>query len=209
MTRRLILFVVGLLLAFNSNGQNLLNTESTLKQNQIKAINVYNCIDSGGCIMDHYEFNKNGQITMFKPAIVNPYWSWDYYPNGKVRFALFKYKCCGDDTILNSKQYFYKSNGKLRYIIYIDYENGKPIKIDTLRSGLNSPVDDKRKTVKNSLNQIIEQELGEIYYPCGIVFEGKNFIKYSYDKNGLITFGKIYNENDELIVDLKYVYQKY
>ncbi|WP_421754625.1 hypothetical protein [Croceimicrobium sp.] len=187
-------------------GYHLVNEDSTLSRNNIKSLTVKNCIGSS-CMEVNYEFNSLGLITKLAPAIINPYSTWEYYPDGRIKAKYSKNHCCDSDTIFSSTHYEYGFNDNLKYVIYRSYKNGMVIKEDTLDK--EKEVDLKNyPTIRNEIGQVIEQTLTDLYYPCGIVFKGTHRIRYHYLDNGLIDYGKIYNDQGELIVDLKYEYEK-
>lgn len=161
------------------------------------------------CIRDYYEFNRNGQIIKKAPVKINYYITWEYFENGKLKSTSTKQHCCDTDSIQSSKLYYYKLNGELDYSIYKEYENGKMVKSDSILREKRVKEKNEIPTTRNDNKQIIEQELYDLFYPCGITFEGKHTIKYSYTSDGLLANGKIYSQQNKLIVDLKYEYEKY
>lgn len=187
-------------------GHHLVNRDSTLARNHVKSLIVKNCIGSA-CMEVLYKFNSQGRITKLAPEIIDPYSTWEYYPDGRIKAEYSKNHSWNSDTLFASIHYEYKANDSLKHVIYRRYENGLVIKADTLERERKYRVKNY-PTVLNAKGQVAEQTLGDLYYPCDVTFKGTHKIQYHYLENGLIDHAKIYDEQNELIVDLKYEYEK-
>jgi len=202
--KKLYLIILLLTITQNVFGQyHLTNESSILKRCNVKSLTVNNCIGSG-CMKNYYEFNHDGYLIKEVRAIISVYWEWDYYDNGKIKTTYSKNHCCDNDTIWSSTHYYYLENGELKNLIRKSYEDGRVVEVDTITEEHNS----KKKNVelRNPNGQIIEQYLGDLCYPCGIIFKGKHKIRYTYLDNGLITNATISNMENEIIVDLEFKY---
>ncbi|MEZ4847803.1 MAG: hypothetical protein R3B93_04075 [Bacteroidia bacterium] len=187
--------------------QHLINESEILKRNRIKSLTISNCFGSG-CIKNDYFFDENGQKIKFIPAVVNMYFEWEYDDKGRLKVEWVKNHCCNEDTLQYSIHSFYDKKNEMQISSRIrsTYENGKVIEEEKISA------EKKRKEYPGKTNhkgQIIEQEVGPLSYPCGVYFEGNNRIQYYYAPSGLISGGEIYNESNEIIIELEYAYQRY
>jgi len=200
---RKILILIAIFPVAPISGQHILNDSTVLKTNKVISLVVNNCIDKqASCIRDRYEFNKNGQIVKNYPAVVAMFKKWEYLENGKLD-AYYEISYDSEDSLIYSEHYRYKSVGNLDHIIQSEYNGNVVVGTDTVKIAQKI---EQALGKRNSKGQIIEQQLGDLRYPCGIRYKGKHIIKYSYFSNGLIATGKIYNRDNELIVDLVYEY---
>jgi len=195
------LFIVFLLVPSISNGQYITPDSKVLRTNKVKKLTVLNCLDSSFCYMDEYEYNKNGLIIKELPGVVAVYLTWDYYDDGKLK--TYYSKTHSLDSIFAADHYYYYKDGKFKYIISEHFEDSRIISTDTIYK---LPETKKSEGKRNSKKQIIEQDLGDLHFPCGIEFNGKHKIQYEYLSNGLLLSARIFNSSGKLIINFSFSY---
>lgn len=204
MNRSVYIFLSLLTPTFASAQYYLTPENSVLRTNKVKKLTVLNCIDSSDCFMDVFEYNKLGLITKESPGIVAVYSEWVYYKNGKLKTYYSKVHPSGNgDSIFIAEHYYYDKNWKFQRMISSQFENAKIISIDTIYK----PREDIEPSgKKNQKGQITQQELGDLYFPCAIHFEGKHKIIYEYFNNGLLQNAKIFDDKAKLLINFTYNY---
>jgi len=146
-------------------------------------------------------------MTKEAPGIVGVYSTWDYYDNGKLKTYYSKIHAPSNgDSIFIADHYQYDKNWKFKWIISDHYENAKVISSDTIYKPRPTK---KLEGKRNQKGQIVEQELGDLYFPCTIIFKGKHKIHYVYFDNGLLKNAKVFDDNEKLIINFAYNYDYY
>jgi hypothetical protein len=188
-------------------GQYLTPDISVLRINKVKKLYINNCLDSSFCFTDEFEFNSKGLMTKEAPGIIGVYSTWDYYNNGKLKTYYSKIHAPSNgDSIYIADHYFYDKNWRFKWIISDKYDNAKVISTDTVyKLRLTKDISGKR----NQKRQIIEQDLGDLYFPCAIIFKGRHKIYYDYFDNGLLKNAKVFDINEKLIINFEYKYEYY
>lgn len=185
-------------------GQYLTPDSSAIRTNKVKKLAVINCLDSSFCFTDEFEFNKKGLITKEAPGIVGVYSTRDYYDNGKLKTYYSKIHAPSNgDSIFVADHYHYDKNWKFKWIISDQYENAKVVSTDTIYKP--RPIK-KLEGKRNQKGQVIEQESGDLYFPCAKIFKGKHKIYYEYYDNGLLRNAKVYDDKEKLIINFAYNY---
>lgn len=188
-------------------GQYLTPDSSILRTNKVKKLTVKNCLDSSFCYTDEFEYNKKGLITKEAPGIVAVYSTWDYFNNGKVKTYYSKiYAPNNGDSIFIADHYHYDKNWKFKWIISDEYENGKVV---SSKKNYKLRETNKIEGKRNQTGQVIEQDLGNLDFPCGIFFKGRHKIYYEYYDNGLLKNAKVFDEAGKLIINFAYNYGYY
>lgn len=147
-------------------------------------------------------------MTKEAPAMVAFYSTWEYYDNGNIKTynTLVSSLYNNEDSIFLVDHYHYNKNWKFKWIISDQYKDGNIVSIDTLykpRPGK------KVEGIQNQKGQIIEQELGDLYFPCGNIFRGRHKIYYEYNDDGLLKSAKVLDDTEKLIINFAYSYEYY
>jgi hypothetical protein len=188
-------------------GQYLIPDSSVLQINGVKKLSVSNCLDSSFCFTDEFEFNKRGLVTKEAPGIIGVYSTWDYYENGKLKTYFSRIHAARNgDSVFIADHYYYDENWNFKWIISDQYENARVISTDTIFSNHEAKKTEGRR---NQIGQIIEQDLGDLSFPCAIIFEGRHRIYYNYYDNKLLKSAKVLDENDKLLINFAYNYEYY
>lgn len=204
---RLFYILLCLLTPTILDGQYLIPDSSVLRINKVKKLTVINCLDSSFCFTDEFDFNKKGQMTKEAPGIVEDYSTWDFYDNGLLKTSYTKiHPASNGDSILKADHYHYDTNWKFKCIISDQYQYAKIVSTDTIFILRLTKMPESKH---NQKGQVTEQELGDLHFPCAIVFKGRHKIYYEYYDNGLLINAKVIDETEKLIISFAYNYDYY
>ena len=205
---RILYILVFLSISTTLTGQNLTPDRKVLMSNKIKELTINNSLDTTLCYYDNFIINKKGQIIKEFQGKIDIYFEMDYYENGFYKtYSTKKLVPIDGDSIVNVSRYYYDKNSNLEKIISDNYNNGKPVKSDTIsyiKRHLEMP-----KFKYNHKKQIIEQTKTNLYYICDNFFKGNHKFIYDYYDNGLIKSAKVFNENNKMILHFIYKYKYY
>lgn len=185
--------------------QNIMNDPYVIKSNRIKTLTIKNCLVNSSCFNDYYEFNECGQISLEMPAMIGSYGKYEYDENCRMTINWGLVHTNKSDSVWRKSVYHYLSNDSILIVTYI-YEAAQKVTIDS--SLISKAKAEPANTIKNKKGQVTQQSFGELDYPCGIHFDGNHICKYFYKKNGLINKDMVYNNKNELIINLDYEYKK-
>lgn len=190
----------------NSFQSYFLNSTAQLKKNKVKLVRVKNCLDNV-CLEDTYKINGNGNLTEKREYPMSIYWKYEYDSLDRLKTIYDIEFGNEEDTIYSREDFYYTKKGWIDYSIkkYAEWTSNKT---DTLPSPIPTTTGNFI-TKANSKEQITECLRDRINFNCGYDFKGKYTVKYTYLQNGLLNTGKIYDEKNKLIVDIKYEYKFY
>ena len=198
-------FLLLLIFPAISQGQEVSNEASVLKRNGIKSLTISNCISNSGCFSYYYEFNTCGEPTLEVYPMINNYARQEYDQNCRLSVVWVLNHSPKTDSIWKKDMYQYNDKDSI-LIITQYFENNQPTDTDSRKRSKEKS--EPKNIIKNKEGKIIQHSHGDLYYPCGIHYKGTHIFKYVYNKNGLIAHAIIYNDKNELIVNLEYEYKK-
>lgn len=159
-----------------------------IKKYKIVALKIEDC-QGASCYKDSIRFNSLGKISYDQPRIGTTY-SYEYDEQGRVRRAieyggesLIEYTYLKNDSVI--EQYFEIFTDSTKRIL-------AQAKFKLARRFRERAVYDKK-------GRIVEDMIVDLMFPCAVISEGQNFIKYDYFKNELLKSIRCYNSSNELI----------
>ncbi len=184
-------------------GQNFLPEPEVILENNVKSVEINNCLAESFCFQTHYEFGECGKYKLWNPSILGTYWEYEYDENCQTAIVYSKSKNYGPNDLWVKELYLWDDTNSGSIIRY-EYDQKEDLINTDTNIFIMTEMD--TKMINNSEGQLVEQVIGELRYPCGIIYKGEHTAKFEYSDNGLIEKVEIYNSKDSLIVDLTYEY---
>jgi hypothetical protein len=197
-------FLIALLISTDGNAQNQLPESHVVRANKVKGLTVINCLKSSSCFEDNYRFNSCGEVAVEMPARIGFYMKYDYNEHCGLKTRWIMNYSSKLDSVWQKIEISPLGLDSLIGIRHA-FDFDQPERIDTIRYARNQHEPKNKKYDKEG--HLLQHDWGDLHYPCGIDYSGPHIIKYKFDAKGLITHAVAYNEKNEVVVDLEYIYK--
>ena len=164
---------------------------------KIKYLNIDNCLSSGHCYLNRYEFNSCGKVAMYRPPMVATSWTYSYDNECRLTSEI------ASDYSQKDISYFKPDS------IWVKYFSKKAEDSDSpeteFKCKLLPPVSEFAYNHDAELSR--SDTIGALTFPCGEYFEGNHTKKTYYYEYGLIASIHYFDFNDNLILVQDYLYE--